>query len=254
MQALRNYQGAESSCTRVRQKLRVSRRRSEPLNNEPQLGDWGWRQPAVDTTGLWLRDHKSLDRTKDVPKDFYSTKTYVDELLQYFQSGSNTDADRPFFAHLPFTAPHWPLKAPQDRIARYKGLYDGGPDVLRERRLEALIQRGLIPSDIEPAPMVGEVANEWADLDGDEKAYSARRMETYAAMVDLFDQHLTRVICYLEETGKLDNTFVLFMSENGAEGMLLEAFPTMAGVPLVKVVKKFYNNAIESVGNADSFV
>ncbi|KAK6069309.1 arylsulfatase [Seiridium cupressi] len=224
------------------------------FNNEPQLKDWGWRQPAVDTTGLWMRDGRSLDRTKDIPKDFYSTKTYVDELLQYFQARNSSDAEKPFFAYLAFTAPHWPLQAPQDQIAKYKGVYDDGPDRLRERRLEALIQRGLVPSDVEPAPMVGEVAKEWPDLDADEKKHSARRMETYAAMVDLIDQHLGRVISYLEETGELDNTFVLFMSDNGAEGMLLEALPIMAGIPLVKVVKQFYNNSIENVGNADSFV
>ncbi|KAJ9149357.1 Arylsulfatase [Pleurostoma richardsiae] len=224
------------------------------FNNEPQLGAYPFRQPAVCTDGLWMRDNVFLDRIKDLPEDFYSTKTFTDNLLDYFSERSPEEREKPFFAYLAYTAPHWPLQAPQDEIAKYKGKYDEGPEALRARRLEALIARGLVPADVEPAPMVGEVAKEWPDMDADEKTHSARRMETYAAMVDLIDQHLARVVSYLEGTGELDNTFIMFISDNGAEGKLLEALPIMAGVPLVQVVKKFYNNSLENVGNADSFV
>lgn len=140
-------------------------------------------------------------------------------------------------------------------IARYKGQYEDGPDALRERRLKALIERGLVPADVEPAPMFGcEGVKEWHEMDDAERAHSAKRMQVYAAMVDLMDQHIARVVTHLEVTGELDNTFVMFISDNGAEGKLLEALPIMAGTPLVQVIQKFYNNDIDNIGNADSFV
>ena len=73
--------------------------------------------------------------------------------------------------------------------------------------------------------MVGEVAHKWHEMDEEEKSYSVRRMEAYAAMVNLVDRNSARVIDYLGSTSGLDNTFVLFMSDNAAEGKLLEALP-----------------------------
>ncbi|OQU94694.1 hypothetical protein CLAIMM_01020 [Cladophialophora immunda] len=223
-------------------------------NNEPQLGDHPLRQPATCSDGLWMRDDQFLNRKKDLPSDFYSTATFTDELLGLLEGRSPQDRDRPFFAYLAYTAPHWPLQAPANEIEKFRGWYDDGPEGLRDRRLKALIQRGLVPPDVEPAPMVGQVSHEWHEMDDHQQRDSSRRMEIYAAMVSLIDQHLTRVISYLESTGELDNTFVLFMSDNGAEGKLLEALPVMAGVPLVRVIKEFYNNTLDNLGNADSFV
>ncbi|KAI1074998.1 putative arylsulfatase [Whalleya microplaca] len=221
-------------------------------NNEPQLDIPG---PAALNGGrFWMRNDEFLDRSQDIPKDFYSSKTFTDGLLDYFENRSRGELEKPFFAYLPYTAPHWPLQAPQEVIAKYKGYYSDGPDALRTRRLEALIERTLVPSDVEPAPMVGEVTKEWDEMNEDEKTLSARKMETYAAMVDLIDQHLSRVIAYLEKTGELDNTFVLFISDNGAEGKLLEALPVSAGMPLGEIVEKYYDNTLDNIGRANSFV
>ncbi|KIW98647.1 uncharacterized protein Z519_00308 [Cladophialophora bantiana CBS 173.52] len=76
----------------------------------------------------------------------------------------------------------------------------------------------------------------------------------YDAIASLIDHHLARVISYLESTGELDNTLVLFMSDNDAEVKLLEVLPAMAGVPPVQVIREFYNNELEHLGNVDSFV
>ena len=85
---------------------------------------------------------------------------------------------------------------------------------------------GLVPSDVEPAPPVGcESGVKWEDLTDHERAISARKMEVYAAMVDLLDKNIGRVVNTLESAGELDNTFILFMSDNGAEGSTLEAAP-----------------------------
>lgn len=172
-----------------------------------------------------MRDDVFIDRKKDIPEDFYSTKDFTDNMIDYLEERTDEEKEKPFFGYLTYTAPHWPLQAPREIIDKYKGQYSDGPEALRQRRLDALIARGLVPADVEPAPMVGENVKPWADMNDDEKAHSARRMETYAAMVDLIDQNLARMIAYLEKTGELDNTFVMFISDNGAEGKLLEALP-----------------------------
>lgn len=162
-------------------------------NNEPQLDDTdGFIVPAVKGDNLWMRDDVVIDRRKEIPKDFYSTKDFTDNMIAYLDGRTPAEKEKPFFGYLTYTAPHWPLQAPREVIDKYKGRYADGPEALRTRRLEALIARGLVPADVEPAAMVGDGVKAWADMDEGEKAHSARRMETYAAMVDLIDQNLAR--------------------------------------------------------------
>ncbi|KAK7518688.1 alkaline-phosphatase-like protein [Phyllosticta citriasiana] len=223
-------------------------------NNEPQLGDHPFQSPSVNGDGLWMLNDKFLDRKKDLPADFYSTTTFCDKLIEFLQDRNEDEKEKPFFAYLGQMSPHWPLHAPQETIAKYRGKYDAGPEALRAARLAALQARGLVPQDVTPAPMVGAVEKEWDEMNPQERAESARRMETYAAMVDLIDLHLARVIQQLEATDELDNTFVLFCSDNGAEGKLLESLPMMAGTPLVECIRRFYDNSLDNIGNASSFV
>ena len=84
------------------------------------------------------------DQFVTVDDDFYSSDFYADTLLRYFRE--RTDYEQPFFAYLPFQAPHWPLQAPAETIAKYRGRYDDGPDALREARLAALKRLGPVPA------------------------------------------------------------------------------------------------------------
>ena len=85
-----------------------------------------------------------------------------------------------------FTAPHWPIQAPPEVTAKYKGRYDAGPEVLRLERLQKLKSLGLVPSDVEPHPIVAAYnSQDWDKLSAAERATSARTMEVYAAMVRL---------------------------------------------------------------------
>lgn len=198
-----------------------------------------------------MEDDKFLDRTKDLPEDFYSTTSFTDKLLEYLQAREGSD--QPFFAYLPFTAPHWPLQAPPATIEKYRGFYDDGPEALRLKRLQRLMELGLIAEDVEPAPMTQE--SSWTTLSAEERFKSARKMEVFAAMVDIVDQNIKRVTDYLTLIDELDNTFVLFMSDNGAEGALLEALPVMGGASSVTaIIEKYYNNSIENMGMADSYI
>ncbi|KAH7026649.1 putative arylsulfatase [Microdochium trichocladiopsis] len=226
------------------------------FNNEPQLDDGAFQMPAVKSDGLWMENGEMLDRKKDLPKDFYSTEVFSDKMIEQLSEHKNdpTTKDKPFFAYLAYTAPHWPLQAPRASIEKYNGRYNQGPEALRDARIKGLVERGLVPADVVPAPMMGYEKTEWPDKTEADKTLSARRMETYAAMVDLLDSNLGRVIEHLEKLGELDNTFVLFMSDNGAEGKFLEALPIIGATPLEKVVEKYYDNSLANIGNADSFV
>lgn len=156
---------------------------------------------------------------------FYSSKSFVDELLGFFgdREASEEDKDRPFFAYLPFTAPHYPLQCFKADRDKYRGVYDEGPGVLRQKRLRQLVERGIIPENTVPHEVFSPENAPWEDLNAKERTYSARAMECYAGMVDCMDQQIGRVIEHLRETGELDNTVVMFFSDNGAEGTALEA-------------------------------
>src|ERR1700742_1085401 len=192
------------------------------------------------------------DQFVTVGEDFYSSDYYTDTLLRYFGERAEDD-DRPFFAYLPFQAPHWPLHAPSESTAGYRGRYDAGPDALREARLIALKELGLCADDVVPHPVVADGAPEWADMTDDERAISARTMEIYAGMVDRMDWNIGRVIDYLTETGELDNTVVVFMSDNGAEGEILESLPILGGA-IAAEIEKNWDNSLDNAGAANSFI
>ena len=168
-------------------------------------------------------------------------------------SGSAPTPRQPFFAYLPFQAPHWPLQAPEETIAKYRGRYDAGPDALREERLAALNKSGCVGPDVAAHPVVPDTEPEWSELTADERALSARSMEVYAAMVDRMDHNIGKVIDYLTETGELDNTVVIFLSDNGAEGAILESLPILGGA-IAAEIEKNWDNRLDNAGAANSFI
>ncbi|NML26332.1 arylsulfatase [Zoogloea dura] len=152
----------------------------------------------------------------DIPRDgFYSSVAFTDKLLEYMKNGEDTG--KPFFAYLAFTAPHWPLHAPDEDIAKYEGRYKEGYDRLRKERLERMKKLGLVPADT-PVYEGHPHWPRWDSLTPEQKASEARRMTVYAAMIDNMDRQIGRVLDYIKQKGELDNTFVFFMSDNGADG------------------------------------
>lgn len=156
-----------------------------------------------------------------VPKGFYSTEFYTNRLIEYIDGHT---ADEPFFAYLSFTAPHDPLHAPDDFIAKYKGKYDSGYDALRQNRLKRLKELGLVAPGVKPFPRLPSVVA-WDKLTDSQKKIEARKMEVYAAMIDNIDHHLGRLFRHLKKTGQWDNTLVIFFSDNGANGAEMHAYP-----------------------------
>lgn len=151
-----------------------------------------------------------------LPENFYSSRYFATKLIGNLKETRDASGDKPFFAYLAFTAPHAPLQAPAETIAKYRGRYDAGYEVLRERRLQRLEELGLLTASAVPHQVV-ETAK-WDTLSSDDKHVAARKMEIYAAMVDELDQAVGRVIQAIKEAGEFDNTVVIFLSDNGAEG------------------------------------
>ena len=155
------------------------------------------------------------EEVETLPEDFYSSAFYTDRIIENIEN--NREDDAPFFAWLAFSAPHWPLQVPDEHLDLYEGAYDEGYDVMRQRRLEAAQEVGLVPADIGEVPRLPRVTP-WEDLTGEEQRYSSRVMEIYAAMVERLDFNVGRLIQYLRDTGQYENTMIIVMSDNGAEG------------------------------------
>lgn len=122
--------------------------------------------------------------------------------------------------------------------------------MLRARRLEKLKSLGLVAPDVLPYPKDKDL---WEELDGEAKSKSARAMEVYAGMVDRMDWNIGRVIAHLKESGEYDNTIIMFMSDNGAEGASYEAAPIL-GDKILEHLAKYYDNSLENIGRKNSFV
>ena len=196
----------------------------------------------------YVADDKELNPEKDLPDDFYSTTNFTDKAIEFIDE---TPEDEPFFGFVTYTAPHWPYQAPQERIAKYKGVYDSGPEELRRKRLARALKLGIIEKDIKPHPIT-TIRKDWKDLTEEEKAVETKIVQTYAAMVEILDEEIGRLIDHLKKKNELDNTFILFMSDNGAEGMIMEALP-LTNKRIQSFVEKYYDNSFENIGNYNSF-
>jgi arylsulfatase len=150
----------------------------------------------------------------DVPKQgFYTTDANVDYALRFLDEAR--DSSKPFFCYVAFNAPHYPLQAPKEDVERYIGKYKVGWDKLRRQRFARQKELGLIDKDCELTPRPDDVPA-WDTLDADTRQKEDLRMATFAAMVDRVDQNVGRLVEYLKGRGELDNTLILFLSDNGA--------------------------------------
>jgi len=159
------------------------------------------------------------DNTQIPPdEDFYYTAAISDHAAGFVRDHKKGHGDEPFFMYVAYTSPHWPMHALEKDIAKYKGRYDEGWDVLRQERFERMKKLGLIADHVKLSPRDTQ-SPAWKDAKN--KEWEIRLMEVYAAMIDNMDQGIGRIVESLEETGQLDNTLILFVADNGgcAEGM-----------------------------------
>ncbi len=181
------------------------------------------------------------------PQPFYSTDYFTQRLIDFLPAKGS---DKPFFGYLALTAPHYPLHASPEDIARYAGKYDVGYDVLRQQRLARQKTLGLFGQDVEAHPQTEPAP--WDALTPERQQIEARLMETYAAMVDRIDQNIGRLIGALEAKGLRDNTIIVFLADNGAEGHQLDK--SVIAAEQGKRLLASGDNRLESIGSAKSYV
>jgi arylsulfatase A-like enzyme len=180
----------------------------------------------------WPQDRTPRSYTAPVngkPGTFYSTDAFADYSADFLQLARQ--AKKPFFQYLAFNAPHFPLHAYESDIAKYEALYfEKGWDVVRAERLVSQKTLGLLPQELEltprstvpakshagPSPYAGKDNPAWSELPEARRRDLARRMAVYAAMVDRLDAAVGRVVSDLQQHHELENTLILFLSDNGA--------------------------------------
>lgn len=170
--------------------------------------------PDPDFKGGKVRFFGENDRQiTEFPDDFYTTEAFADHAIETIRE--QVKAGKPFFHYLPFTAPHYPLHARPEDIAKYKGRYDEGWDSIRQARYRRQVEMGLIDPKVWPDPGPNPDNESWTSVTDKMLDYEKLRMEVYAAMVYRLDQEIGRVLASLDDLGVADNTIVLFLSDNG---------------------------------------
>jgi arylsulfatase len=166
------------------------------------------------------RNETNVEAEADDP-GFYYTDAISTEAVKFLQGHRHDHGDQPYFLYVGYTAPHWPLHAHEEDIARYRGRFDDGWDRLRTERLQRQIEAKIISPEW-PLTDRDPRVPAWDDVT--DKEWEARRMEVYAAQIDRMDQGIGKIIDDLEANDELDNTIVIFLSDNGgcAEEMPIE--------------------------------
>ena len=149
---------------------------------------------------------------KEVPKDFYYTDAIGDSAVAYVDHFVREE--KPFFLYVAHCAPHWPLMAPEEEIKKYEQVYDEGWQKIREERYKKLIEKGIFKGDTTKLSEFMFPDLKWAENENEN--WDSRAMAVHAAMIDRMDQNIGKLIDKLEATGQLDNTVIMFMSDNGA--------------------------------------
>lgn len=149
----------------------------------------------------------------EFPEDYYTTDAFTDHAVKHIKKA--VAEKKPFFAHVTYTAPHYPLHAKPEDIAKYKGRYKEGWHKLRQERYKRMIEMGVIDKSVKLPPEEGRMQN-WDKRKN--KDWDEALMEVYAAMIDSMDQNIGRILKTLDETGTAENTLVIFISDNGGCG------------------------------------
>ena len=166
---------------------------------------------------------------------YHLSEDIVDQSMAFIRDSTSIRPDRPFFLYLAFGATHSPHQAPREFIEKYRGRFDEGWDVVREKWYRRQIEMGVIPEDTELAPRNPGV-RPWDELSENEKKFALRLQEAFAAMLDHTDHQVGRLINFLEEMDQIDNTLIVLLSDNGAsqEGGptgVMDEFKYFNGVP-----------------------
>jgi arylsulfatase len=199
----------------------------------------------------WLQDEgrnfspqKHAEDSRSLPAvereaDYYSTTAIAQHAIKFLKEHAEQHTEKPFFAYVAFTVPHFPLHAPAEDIARYRDKYRTGWDVVRQARFRRQKAMGLVSGDLPPlernvgppyrfpdalkklGPHEVDRPLAWSELTAEQKDFQAAKMAIHAAMVDRMDREIGRVLDQVRQMGAWDNTLVLFLSDNGASAEIM---------------------------------
>ena len=172
----------------------------------------GFYQPGSARAKLFLNGAPIANDDPRLPKDWYSTDLWTTFGLKFIDEAR--EAKKPFFLYLAHNAPHFPLQAPAEEIAKFRGKYKAGWDALRLQRHAKQIDLGIVDSAWPLAPRPETIAA-WDSLTEAQRDHFDQLMAVYAAVVAHMDKAIGDLIAGLKERGVLDNTLILFMSDNG---------------------------------------
>lgn len=175
----------------------------------------GEPEPAKKRIRRWADDDKEYKPFTPESKDFYTTDVFTDYALSYLDEYKAEE--KPFFLYMAYTAPHYPLHASEEDVARYRGKYKAiGWDKLREQRFSRQIELGVHTPNTKLPPRDQGIPA-WGDVEEADRDWWDLRMATYAAMITRMDTNIGRILKKLDELGESDNTIIFFLSDNGAE-------------------------------------
>ncbi|MBX9580019.1 MAG: arylsulfatase [Gemmataceae bacterium] len=143
------------------------------------------------------------------PAEYYYTDAISDHAVRFLAGHAKAHPDKPFLLYVAYTAAHWPMHAPAADVAAYRGKYAGGYGATRKARFEKAAKLGLI----DPKQGIAPQAKDWEAVP--DKAWEAAGMEVYAAMVSRMDRGIGAIVAELKRTGRLDDTLVLYLQDNG---------------------------------------
>jgi arylsulfatase A-like enzyme len=149
-------------------------------------------------------------KTLHPDQEWYTTDVFTDWAMKFLDEA---EKEKPFFLYVAHNAPHWPIEAPDENVANFKGRYDKGWDALREEKLKRMKVMGLLAKNTElsPHPKIPD----WDKVPAETRNESAFRREIYAAQIERLDENIGRLVAKLKDLGKLENTLILFLSDNG---------------------------------------
>lgn len=194
---------------------------------------------------FWYEDGK---RMTALPEDFYSSRHFVDKTIGYLEQAQAASESRaPFFAYVAFQANHTPIQAPASFIDAYRGRYTEGWAQVQQDRQARLRSMGLFPEDARFA--AGPTQAAWEALTTDAQYFEVRRMQAYAGMATAMDHEIGRLVAYLAETGELENTVFILLSDNGAA-----ANEPYSSDYARRWLEKRYHREVETLGEKGSWV
>lgn len=144
-------------------------------------------------------------------ENFYATTDFTNYAVKYIEEHKT---ENPYFLYVPYTAAHWPMHAPEEEIAKYKGFYNEGWDALRAARYQKMKEMGIVDPQWELTKR-DSLVDAWSENIPD-KEWEIANMEVYAAMIDIMDQGIGEIIRALKVKGELDNTLIFYLQDNGA--------------------------------------